>query len=91
MKSPDIINGQTTIELDMGTDEFAAIILSALLPETKSIPSDRAKTKVSSNGSKIIIQIDAGDLTSMRAAINSFLSWVSGSQRAVDSVIGQKT
>ena len=91
MKSPDIIKGTTTIELDMGTSELADIIFAALLPETKSIPSDRAITRVSSNGSKIILHIDAGDLTSMRAAINSFLLWVSGSQRAADSVIDQKS
>ncbi len=91
MKSPDIIAGQTTIELEMESPELASIIFAALLPETKSIPSDRAITKVSSNGSKIIIHIDAGDLTSMRAAINSFLLWVSGSQRAAESVIDQKS
>ena len=91
MKNPEIIGGQTTIELDMGSTELASIIYTALLPETKSIPSDRAITQVSSKGSKIIIQIDAGDLTSMRAAINSFLLWVSGSQRAAATVIDQQS
>ncbi|MHA1928378.1 MAG: KEOPS complex subunit Pcc1, partial [Candidatus Thorarchaeota archaeon] len=76
MKNPDIIGGHTIIELDMESPELAGIIMAALLPETRSIPSDRALTKVTSTGSKIIIQIDAGDLTSMRAAINSFLLWV---------------
>ena len=41
------------------------------------------------DGDLLIITIDAGDLTALRAAMNSFLAWISGSVRAVESVTGQ--
>ena len=89
MSNLEIISGQATLEIDLETPEVAEIIFEALIPETESIPSERATTRLSLDGSKLTIHIQAGDLTAMRASMNSFLAWVSSSKRAIDYVIRQ--
>ncbi len=89
MSNLEIIKGQATLEIDLGTHEVAEIIFEALIPETESIPSERATTRLTLDGSKLVIQIQAGDITAMRASMNSYLAWVSSSKRAIDSVIRQ--
>jgi len=85
-----ITNGKATLEIDLGRPEMVDILYAALEPETVSVPSDRAQAILSKNGSQLVITIDAGDLTALRAAMNSYLAWISGSIRAVDSVTDKK-
>ena len=82
-------SGTSRLEIDLGNAELAEILLKALEPETLSVPSDRARATLSMKDSTLIIAIQADDLTALRAAMNSYLSWISGSLGAVDSVTGQ--
>ncbi|MCF2137414.1 MAG: CTAG/PCC1 family protein [Candidatus Thorarchaeota archaeon] len=86
-----ILNGGASFEIDVESAEMAQMLYTALLPETKSAPSDRAKTQLVVRGSVLALEITAGDLTALRAASNSFLSWVSSCLRAMESVRGQKS
>lgn len=83
-----VLGGDAVIEIDLGSEERAKILQRALEPETNAI-TDRSTTRVSVSGSKMTLKISANDLTAMRAAINSFLSWISACERTLDSVIGQ--
>ena len=56
----------------------AKSVYYALLPETIKPPTERSKTIVNLNGRKIYIQIYARDLTSIRAAFNSYMRMVNG-------------
>ena len=80
------LSGTANLRLQLGSDEEARLLCSALLPETESVPSDRAETTVSAEGSVLLVQIRADDLTALRAAMNSFLSWISACQHTLDSV-----
>ena len=78
-----------TLTLDLEDSHMIEILFSALKPETESVPSDRATTHILKDKNQLTINIDANDLTALRAAMNSFLAWISGSLRAVESVTGQ--
>ncbi|MGY5872832.1 MAG: KEOPS complex subunit Pcc1 [Candidatus Thorarchaeota archaeon] len=80
------VKGNSIIEIPVESEKMANILYSALLPETESISSDRATTSVSVKGSSLIVEIDANDLTAMRAALNSFIAWISACMRTMESI-----
>ena len=80
------VTGTSVLEIPLDSEQIANILYSALLPETESIPSDRATTKVSVKGSSLIVEIVANDLTAMRAALNSFVAWISACMKTIDSI-----
>ncbi len=82
--------GEVRLELELHSPEQVETLLTALAPETESAPSDRSKVRLRSEGRTLIIHITAEDLVALRAATNSYLSWVSACQRAMDAVTGQK-
>ncbi len=81
-----VVSGRTIIEMDLGLSEMAQTILCALEPETESVPSERATTTIRADESKLVLEILAEDLTALRAAMNSFLAWISGAKRALEYV-----
>ncbi len=80
------VKGNSILEIPLESERIAKILYSALLPETESIPSERAKTSVSVKGSSLIIEIIANDLTAMRAALNSYVAWISACMRTIKSI-----
>jgi KEOPS complex subunit Pcc1 len=84
-----VVRGRVKLQLDLESEEIAGIVYSSLLPETTSVPSERAVTTIETADSAIILRIEADDLTALRAATNSFLSWISSCLRLLDSVTGQ--
>ena len=77
------------LEIPLESPELAKVIHDAICPETNSAPSDRARVKVTIHSSVLILEISAEDLTALRAAMNSYLAWISGCVRAAESVTGQ--
>jgi len=84
--NPSEVKGNSMLEIPLESEEIAEILYSALLPETESIPSERATTNVSVRGSSLIVDIEANDLTAMRAALNSYVAWISACMRTIDSI-----
>ncbi len=84
MMSSNIVAGKSTIEIPLDSKKTAELLLSALSPETKSGPSDRATTRVSIRDSVLVIEIEANDITALRAAMNSYIAWVSACLRTVN-------
>jgi tRNA threonylcarbamoyladenosine modification (KEOPS) complex Pcc1 subunit len=85
---PSDVKGNSILEIPLETEKLANILYTALLPETESIPSDRATTSVSVKGSSLIVDISANDLTAMRAALNSYVAWISACMKTIDSIDG---
>jgi tRNA threonylcarbamoyladenosine modification (KEOPS) complex Pcc1 subunit len=85
----DIAFLQANLKVPLASEELARIIRDAINPETNSAPSDRARVKVSVRSSTLLIEVTAEDLTAFRAAMNSYVAWISGCIRAVESVTGQ--
>ena len=60
---------------DFDTAKEASIVANSINPEIKNkIPKTKVKTKLS--GKTFSITIEAKDLSSLRAAINSYLRWI---------------
>lgn len=78
-----------TLHVTFETHEVASAIYSALLPETRSAPSERAVTRLELQDRTIIVSVHARDITALRAAVNSFLSWMSSCYRTVSIARGQ--
>ncbi|UCE11381.1 MAG: hypothetical protein JSW61_05460 [Candidatus Thorarchaeota archaeon] len=91
MNDLPIEDAEATLTLDLGSPESARLILSALNPETSSSPAERAKVRLAVEDSNLVIFISASDITALRAAMNSYLAWVSGCSRVLDDVTGQKS
>ncbi len=87
--SNELVRCQMTIELDLGSEDVVKTVYTALEPETHTAPSERAVTSFEQRGSILVIKIEAGDLTAMRAATNSFLSWISACVNVINLVLGQ--
>jgi KEOPS complex subunit Pcc1 len=81
-----VLGGHAVLDIDLDSSWMAETIKCALEPETDSVPSERSTTHVRAEGSRLIIEVDADDLTALRAAMNSYLAWVSGSKRALESI-----
>lgn len=84
--SPSDVRGNSILEIPLESERIAKILYSALLPETESIPSERATTSVSVKGSSLIVEIVANDLTAMRAALNSYIAWISACMKTIESI-----
>ncbi len=80
------VKSKSVLEIPVESEQKAKILYAALLPETESIPSDRATSSVAISGSSLIVEIDANDLTAMRASLNSFVAWISACLRMIDSI-----
>ena len=84
--SQNDVKGNSILEIPLESERIAKILYSALLPETESIPSERATTSVSVKGSSLIVEIVANDLTAMRAALNSYIAWISACMKTIESI-----
>jgi len=63
---------RATIELE---SDAGRLLREALSPETqRTIP--RTKVKIGGRGKHVTIDIEAADVNALRAAINSYLRWV---------------
>jgi tRNA threonylcarbamoyladenosine modification (KEOPS) complex Pcc1 subunit len=78
--------GKAIIEIPLESKETAEILLAALTPETQSGPSDRATTRVKVHDSVLIIEVEAGDITALRAAMNSYIAWVSACVKSINQL-----
>ena len=69
---------EAEIEIDFSIPRIGRIIAEAIRPELEESLSDRSNVKltVESEG-KIILHISAVDTSALRAALNSYLRWIS--------------
>ncbi len=63
-------------EMEFENPWEAEVILKSLEPEITSAPSQRSSTNLKLVNNILKMEIDAADLTSLRAAINSYLRWI---------------
>jgi len=65
------------ITIEFNSSETAKTLYKALLPETMSAPTFKTKVNIVFLEQKIKITIEADTTSSLRAALNSYLSWIS--------------
>ena len=62
-----------SLELDLGDEWLADLVHRALLPEVRSPPSFRSSATVGREGTKVVLTVESGDVSSLRAALNGYL------------------
>jgi len=82
-----------TVTLTFSSPKDVETIFNALNPETKSIATSRTSTSIKRTDNSILLTFDAYDLTSLRAAMNSYLSWAASLHRLMEtiSILKKKT
>ena len=61
--------------------EIAAALFGALSPETRAdVPKTTGRVSLEAEG--VRVEIDADDISSLRAGVNSWLRWVDAAQKA---------
>ena len=64
-----------SFSLDFNTNKEAKIIIDSIDPEIKhKIP--KTNVEINCSNKKIFLKIEAKDLSSLRAACNSYLRWI---------------
>jgi tRNA threonylcarbamoyladenosine modification (KEOPS) complex Pcc1 subunit len=65
-----------SITIPFGDARSASSVLGAVEPERGFSPSGRTRVSVRREGSSILLDVVSEDITSRRAAINSYLRWL---------------
>ncbi|MCE7743368.1 MAG: hypothetical protein GOP50_13030 [Candidatus Heimdallarchaeota archaeon] len=85
-----VINGiNISMKLRFKDEETTQRIYETLMLESKYDPNERATTTIDVENNALLVNIDAADSVSARAASNSFLKWINLSEQLlgyVDSV-----
>jgi len=67
------------IAVELVSRRHAMAIYQALVPETKHSIGPRSKITIRLRGKSLQLTASAKDISALRAAINSYLRWVTGS------------
>jgi tRNA threonylcarbamoyladenosine modification (KEOPS) complex Pcc1 subunit len=61
-------------------------VSSALEPELDAPSSNRSITSIKVKENQLILYTEASDTTALRASLNSYLRWIQGIQRIIESI-----
>lgn len=67
---------RVTIRLNLASKDLVETLLKALQPETKKPTTSRSKVYIEGKDKQLILQIHAKDTSALRAALNSYLRWI---------------
>lgn len=67
---------KVSIELEFTDKKIANTVYNAILPEIRNPPSKRAVVELNLKDNKISLNISTTTISSLRAAINSYLRWI---------------
>ena len=85
--SGDQMNFGLTIVIHLDADR-AKILYHAILPEVRDVPSKRVSANLRVEGDKLILSVSAADLVALRAALNSFLRFISSALQTIEALSG---
>ncbi|MEM1574423.1 MAG: KEOPS complex subunit Pcc1 [Nitrososphaerota archaeon] len=57
-------------------EKEASIILKSLLPEIMNPATNRSKINLLIRNGELLMDIEAKDMTALRAALNSYIRWI---------------
>ena len=72
-----------TLKFQLSDSETCTLLHDALVLESGYNPNDRAQVRLKTEGNYLILKIQAKDITSARASINSFLKWINLSLQVI--------
>lgn len=66
--------------------DLADILEASLLPEAERPTSERSKVEVGAVDGRLVIRVESSDVVALRAALNSYLYWVSAVLDVVEKI-----
>lgn len=75
----DMKTTRAEIAIELSSKRQAEAICKALRPETRHSIGPRSRVAILLRGKALEIVVFAKDISALRAAVNSYLRWVSGS------------
>lgn len=79
MRKNHVKSTRAEIAIELGSRRRVGAVYLALKPETKRSIGPRSRVKISREGRTLRLTVSAKDANALRAALNSYLRWVSGS------------
>jgi KEOPS complex subunit Pcc1 len=76
------VKGEITISFDKNQE--AKVIYQSILLELNTSPDYRSKADISLKDNKLTISIEATDMTSFRASVNSIIKWIKLSHEMIE-------
>ncbi len=78
---------KTVIRLETSSEKQVQTLLKALLPETRKPANFRSKVSIKGEGRTLTIQVDAKDISALRATLNSYLRWIALIEDTFETVV----
>lgn len=72
-------NARAEVAVNLGSKKRAIAIHEALRPETKHSIGPRSRVEMRLAGRMLLVTMHAKDIVALRAAMNSYLRWISSS------------
>lgn len=66
--------------------DLADILEDSLLPEAERPASERSRVEVEALDGRLVIRVESSDVVALRAALNSYLYWVSAVLDVVEKI-----
>jgi len=85
------VKNECLIKLDFDDDFVAKLMFKALGPEASSVLFERVKVFLSLEGCSLLVALSASDTVALRAAINSWLRWISTLEKVYNLFVKNKT
>lgn len=65
-----------TVRIEDVRGEFRDAITQALLPEVRNPTTSRSRVRLTGRGRTVILQVQAKDISALRATLSSYLHWI---------------
>jgi len=91
LSSLNKVKNECFIKIDFDNDFVAELMFKALSPETLTVIFERVKVFLYLKGHSLLIELSALDTVALRAAINSWLRWISTLEKVYNLFVNNKT
>ena len=75
---------EAILEFEYDGQSRARVVAESVSREVGEIDDDRSRTTLERDGSRVILRVEARDLTALRAALNTWTTLVEVAERTID-------
>jgi tRNA threonylcarbamoyladenosine modification (KEOPS) complex Pcc1 subunit len=80
------MKAKATVRLRCSSEKQLTTLLDALAPEAEKPVGTRANAALESEGSFLVLKVEAKDTVALRAALNAYLRWIGSAVNVLEVV-----
>jgi tRNA threonylcarbamoyladenosine modification (KEOPS) complex Pcc1 subunit len=80
------MKSKATVRLRLSSEKHLTTLLDALAPEANKPVTTRAKAVLKSEGSFLVLKVEAKDTVALRAALNAYLRWIGSAVKVLEVI-----